>query len=130
MTEEERYDELRRLRNNAITLFAYQPDLKDERVVGAIISAATGMSIASDKGNKDNTREMLLEAFKAVDGVNDEELNPFLELSPTHVKAIIGYAVDFRDYGAALAEYESRKDDYDSFYSCANYLKEQKGISL
>lgn len=129
MTEEERYDELRRLKFKAIDLFAEYPDLNKKEVVGAIISAATGMSMASDTGNKDVTREMLLEAFEAT---NDQELEAFLELSPAHVKSIIGYAVDFRDYGAARAEYEARKDDYDSLYNNINYLSQQKdqGISL
>ena len=124
---EERYEELERLKIQAIDLFANQPNLNDKKVVAAIITAATGMSIASETGNKEATREMLLEAFGVT---NDEEVNSLLDMSPTYVKALTGFAVNFNDYGAARVEYESKQYEYDKMFGEVNYLNQQKSNGI
>ena len=132
MTEEERIDELRRLKNQANMLFAYdetlepseRPDLEDKRVIAAIVTAANAMCIASDLSQlKQATNDMLLEAFGAA---NDEEVNKLIGMGPQYVGAIIPFKVDFNDYGAARTAYEARQYDYDSMFRQANYLEQTK----
>ena len=124
---EEREEALKILQYAAIRTFCKIPsDLNDPKTVGAIISAASNMAIASDDEldyHMEPTREALLEAF---DVENNPNIAEFSEMAPQYVKPLIGYSVDFKDYGAARAEYESDKDSYNMVFGQAKYIYNTK----
>ena len=101
----DREAELRTLVLAAMDAVCKKPvDLNDPKVVAAIITAASSMALATDKYSKEVTAESLLEAFKALD---NEEITNLIGMGPQYVKQSIGYSIDFNDYGAACAAYES-----------------------
>ncbi len=125
---EEREENLRLLKNAAIRTFCkIQVELTDPKVIGSIVSAASNMAMASDIGSYDATYKSLLEAFKAE---NDEETVRYSELAPQYVQSIIGYTVDFKNYGVAKAELKAAEatgiGDYNFIFGQAQYLNDTK----
>lgn len=120
---EERKEDLRLLKQNAIDVFVKKEvELDQTEVIAEIISAVSGMSIAADY-DRDAIRESLLEAFDALD---NEEVADLCEMGPQFVRLNIGYSVDFEDYGAACAEYKSDPMSYNSVFGQAQYLNDTK----
>ena len=121
---DDRVAELMTLKIAALDVFCKkQVDLKRPEVIASIITAASGMAVATDKYSSDVTMESLLEAF---DSLDNETITNLVGMGPQYVKQNIGYSVDFNDYGGALAAYESDKDNYNRVFSQAQYLYDTK----
>lgn len=104
------------LKNEVLNMFIKKDcDLKTENVMAAVITAASNMSLATDKMfmSKDAIEESLLSLFELKD---NERAKMLLGMSPAYVKSNIGYSVDFYDFGIAKLEYDDKKEQYDSMY--------------
>ena len=121
---DERSVKLRTLKLAALDTFCkMQVDLNKPAVIASIITAASRMAVSTDKYSSDVTTESLLEAFNALD---NEAITSLIGIGPQYVKQNIGYSIDFNDYGAACAAYESDKFNYDRVFSQAQYLYDTK----
>ncbi len=99
----------------------------DERAKAAIITAASEMAIAADEPviSKEDVEAKLLSMIT----VSGEAKELVGMLSPQYVQQIIGYSVDFRDFGAAKSNYNAKKSEYDELYGNINALSFERHIT-
>ena len=119
----DREDSLKELKELAINTFCgVSVDESDLDVIGAIVSAASGMALKlRDFETRDATRESLLEAFDAsLDGVDTD-------MDPDNVGDTIDYWINFDSSYEAQAEYSENSDAYDTIFGLSLNLHETKG---
>lgn len=100
-------------------------DLQAPNIIASIVEAGGYMALASDTDicKKADAIQGLLEAYNSK-GV--PEVESLVEsLNPNFVKANIGYAVDYMDFGAASAAYKAQKQSYDQLYNYINTLNKE-----
>ena len=90
-------------------------DMTADNVNAAIVTAASKMAIPSGIIGQEEVATYLGEDLP-------DEAKSLIGMGPQHVEQIIGYSVDFNDGGAAYAEYNSSKEDYDALYSSIKSL--------
>ena len=90
-------------------------DMNKPIVLASLISAASGMSLASNNIiDSETTRDELLNLYCQSE---NESLRNLSYLNSNYVKVNIGYSVEFEDYDKASACYNSQKQIYDSLYN-------------
>lgn len=94
--------------------FVKQPcDVYTLNVKAAIITAASEMAKYTDIATKEQTITELMNLYD----LNEEQVGSLIGMSPTYVKSLIGYSVDFMDYSRAKVNYDSNKSEYDDIYN-------------
>ena len=102
-------------------LFIKKGAFADENVRAAAITAASKMALAGD--------EILLREADVIDALKNgltEEGMAKIGMGPQYVQNIIGYSVDFNDFGNASAAYNAQKEQYDNLYHNIMALNMQK----
>ena len=90
-------------------------DMNKPIVLASLISAVSGMSLASDNIiDSETTRDELLNLYGQSE---NESLRNLSYLNSNYVKANIGYSVEFEDYDRVSACYNSQKQIYDALYN-------------
>ena len=127
MSEEDR--ELFKLRDLASNIFVKNDaDITQPRVIAAVTDAARNMSLVSGIASKEDTHDAILDAFGAKD---IDYISSMVEtMSPTSVKSIIGYSVNYMDFGSAYVNYNAQKALYDALYNEVNLINKHNEKSL
>ena len=104
------------LKSNLENLFVKNgASVESPQVIGAIVTSAGAMALQSEKVSREDTIAELLDLYGKTD---DEEVNQLVGMGPQYVSKLIGFSVNFNDYGNASLEYQQRKSQYDDIYNC------------
>jgi len=87
-----------------------------DHIKAALVTTASEMSKATDfvfDDKEDKLVDVLLGLVEDPEG-KVKELTDYMD--PGTVKALIGFSIDFRDYGHAKAYYETARTELDNLY--------------
>lgn len=126
MSENQRMEMM--IRNSSRKLFVHkEADLTKPNVIAAIATAAGGMALAADpevEASKQKVSDAVVQSYGAME---NEMVQQMLDtMSPSDVKAVIGFSPDFTDFGHAYAVYKAQKEEYDQLFTLANQLEIHK----
>ncbi len=96
------------------TFVKKQVDMREPQMIAALATAASKMSLATDKeGISDVVVQEVLDLYQKL---GDQDTESLVGMGSPFIQGNIGYAVEVEDYGSARATYEREKDTYDSLY--------------
>ncbi len=82
-------------------------------VQAAVVTAASNMACPSNIVDEQTTIEELLNAYNAQ---GNEEVKNLIGMDSKLLNSVIGFDVNTNDMNAVIANYVSRKEEYDFFY--------------
>lgn len=101
-------------------------DINNPLVMAGMITAASEIAMASDKISRDTVIEELGDLYNVLDNKEvDENIGNGIQF----VNPLTGFSVNYKDYGASRAYYESIQVILDEYYDKINKRSTNRSIN-